>query len=109
MAAKRQVVETPKYEPLMCATAGCPYDAKIRTRRKKAQWVNGKVAHVPYGPWLNLCVQCDDRKHREEAGEYCLQMGLDTPEKQRAWCISKIKTVIKRPDTRPEEPAEIPL
>ena len=96
--------------PFLCATAGCPYEARVRVRRHKAQRVEGKPnpVHVPYGPWMNLCHSCDDRKHREESVEYCNLMGLDTPAKQRAWCIEafKRKGDMLRPRATLREPGQ---
>lgn len=92
MAAKRQIERIEK-PPLMCATAGCPNDARVRTRRNRAERVSGKPnpVHVPFGPWLNLCWACDDRRHLQEAREYCELMGLDTFAKQKAWCLNEFK------------------
>lgn len=58
--------------PLMCATAGCPYDAIVRVKTNKL--------------WLNLCHSCDDKRVHKANLEWCLERGLDTPEKQRAYC-----------------------
>jgi len=86
-------IPTLQHPSLMCGTAGCAYDARVRVRRNKAQWAIGKPnpVHVPYGPWLNLCHSCDDRRHHQESIEYCELMGLDTPAKQRTWCLDQIK------------------
>jgi hypothetical protein len=58
--------------PLLCATAGCPYEAKVR-RRVDARW-------------MNLCCACDDRHMRSENLGWCIEHGLDTAEKQKAFC-----------------------
>jgi hypothetical protein len=76
----------------MCATAGCPNDAKIRVKRKRVVIVPDKPnpVHVAYGAWLTLCHACDDALNRKQNQEYCAAMGLDTPAKQRAWCLKQL-------------------
>ena len=112
MARKKRegVAVPPPLPPLMCATAGCPNDARVRVRRHKAQWAEGKPnpVHIPYGAWLNLCRSCDDRRHHQESVEYCALMGLDTPEKQRAWCIAQMKhgVAMLRPQLPLREPGQ---
>ena|SRR3990167_605752 len=74
MAKKRAVFEivSPPAPPLLCATAGCPYDARVRVRVNKL--------------WLNLCHACDDKRARADNLKWCLDRGLDTVEKQKAYC-----------------------
>ena len=64
--------------------------------------------HVAYGAWLTLCHACDDRRVHEENSEYCKAMGLDTPAKQREWCLAQIKrgADMLRPQPRMREPGE---
>lgn len=66
----------PPQPPLMCATAGCPYEARIR-RRVDARW-------------MNLCCACDDRHMRSENQAWCIEHGYETVEKQKDYCKSII-------------------
>ena len=111
MAAKRKpVIEHREHPPLLCATAGCPNEARVRVRHYRAEWAPNKPnpIHVPYGPWSNLCHACDDRKHHAESVEYCKLMGLDTWQKQREWCLRQLKrgAEMLRPEPRMREPGE---
>ena len=108
MARKqRQALEAAAFRvsPLLCATAGCPHEAKVRVRRTKAEWVTGKPnpVAIAYGAWLNLCYECEHRTSAEENRDYCKLMGLDTPEKQRAWCLAQLKRGVDmlRPEREP--------
>ena len=98
----------PSRPPLMCATAGCPYDAKVRVRRHKPQPVAGRPypAFIAYGGWLTLCHTCDDRRHHQESVEYCNLMGLDTPAKRREWYRVQSKRRLKM--LMPEQPMREP-
>jgi hypothetical protein len=80
----------------MCANAGCPNDAKIKGRRRRVNRMPDRTnpIHVAHGAWLNMCHACDDALRRKENQEYCAAMGLDTPAKQRVWCLDQLK----RPD-----------
>lgn len=111
MAGKRQqVAEYQRRDPILCATAGCPYEARVRVRRRRIERVAGKPnpVAIPHGPWLNFCFPCDDRRHRDEAEESCVLMGLDTPAKQRAWCIAQLrrKADMLRPEKELREPGQ---
>jgi len=89
----KKAPEKPPVPPLMCATAGCPHDAKVRVRRRRTILMPDKPnpVHVAHGAWLNLCHACDDRMNHEQNKQYCNAMGLDTPAKQRAWCLEQIR------------------
>lgn len=109
----RAKIPAPSAPPLMCANGGCPYEARVRVRRRRTERKQGlpNPIHVSYGPWLNLCHSCDDTRVRSENLEYCLMMGLDTPAKQRAWCLEQMKrgadmlrpTVTREPGQDDEE------
>lgn len=90
--------KAPEHPPAMCATAGCPYDARVRVKRRRVVVVAEKPnpIHVLYGAWLNLCHVCNDRLVHEQNLEYCKAMDLDTPAKQRLWCLEQIKRGIGR-------------
>lgn len=109
MAAKKQAVDYHRSEPLLCASAGCPHHAIVRVQRSRAEWLDGKLVHTPYGPKLNLCNPCDDLRHQTESREYCLQMGLETVEKQKAWAVKRMKDPLKVLESEPMEEAECPL
>lgn len=76
---RKQIEERrPEIKPLLCATAGCPYDAKVRSK-------SGKI-------WLNLCIKCDDERIHKINKEWCLERGLDTSLKQQTYCKTLAKT-----------------
>lgn len=105
---KHQEPVSPAHPPLMCANGGCPYEARVKVRRRRLErGPNGKLRHRPYGAWLNLCHSCDDARVRGENTEYCREMGLDTPAKQRAWCLEQLKHgIVKREFARAREPGD---
>mgnify|MGYP001612758582 FL=1 len=107
---KRPTQVAQDHPPLLCATAGCPHNARVRVRRAKPEWQKGKPnpVSVPHGAWLNLCHACEDRIRHEENVEYCKLMGLDTPAKQRAWCLAQVKrgTDMLRPERALREPGQ---
>ena len=85
-----------------CATSGCPHGARHRVRRKMSLWDRRKKPRymadtclkpnpiqVAVGPWLNLCDACEIANVKRESIEYCKLMVLDTPAKQRAWCVAQ--------------------
>ena len=100
----------PSAPPLMCATAVCPYEARILVRRNRTERRVGLLnpVHVPYGAWLNLCHSCDERKVHQESVDYCALMGLHTPQEQRAWCLAQIKRSadMLRPEPTLREPGQ---
>jgi hypothetical protein len=92
MPTKKQP-ERPTAPPLMCATAGCPNDAKVKVQRHRTVTVPDKPhpVHVAHGAWLNVCHACEDRIRRKENEEYCAATGIDTPAKQRRWCLTQLR------------------
>ena len=93
---------------IMCATAGCPSDAKIKVRRRHVNRMPDRPnpVHVHHGAWLNLCHACEDALRRRENYEYCTAMGLDTPAKQRSWCMQQLKAPDRILHRAPREPGQ---
>lgn len=65
----------PDYRPPspICASAGCPYEARVRVIVKP---------HL----WQNLCHACSDARAHKDNLQWCIDRSLDSVEKQRTYC-----------------------
>lgn len=73
-------------------TVKCCHDDCLISARVKVQ--------TAYG-WANFCVRHYEDYHLAQARKTCEAMGLDTMEKQRAWCLKKLPHI-----TRQREPGD---
>jgi len=109
--SRQKQVENSSHPPLLCATAGCPYEARVRVGKLvQVKGLNGPLHGVYTGPWLNLCHSCRDEHVRRENLEWCKAHGLDTPEKQREFRLTILKKgIVKRAvrDRRPGDDDEV--
>lgn len=105
MAAKRDQPKAPEGPPLLCSTAGCPYEARVKVGRVVRVKTFGGAEHGVYqGPWLNLCHSCRDEQLRRANREWCKTRGLDTLEKQMAFCRKAFKRGVVRREPVLREP-----
>lgn len=74
MVARRKEVEKPQHPTLLCSSGGCPYEARVKVKN------------------LLLCYSCRDAQVTREHAEWCKAHGLDTLDKQKAYC----RTLLKR-------------
>lgn len=102
----RPRTDTPATPPLMCATAACPYNAAVKVRRRRVLPDKPNPKHVPYGPWLNLCHSCDDRRVHDENADYCQAMGLATPCAQHEWSLQQLGLTLTRAPAYTREPGQ---
>lgn len=56
-----------------CGQPGCIYDARVRMWKKT-------------GGYMDVCKPCYDRLFQTYAHTWCIKRGLDTKEKQIAFC-----------------------
>ncbi len=83
--------------PLLCWTPGCAYTAMVR-RRVGTNAAGGEL-------WRNYCYQCDDKWHHERNRQWCIDNGLETVEKQKAFCKEGFrKGLVKREPAYTREP-----
>ena len=88
MRHKNEPVIPPR-PPLMCSTAGCPYDGRVRS---------GKLV---------LCHSCRDEQIRRANLDWCKAHGLNTVEKQKAFCRSVLRQgIVKRMQLTQREPGK---
>ena len=93
MVAKRNPIDKttagPERPALPCERCVDPARVRVRTA----------------AGWQNLCHKCNDRLIQAEAEDYCKAHGLDTLEKQKAYCRSRLKAgLIQSPP--PREPGD---
>jgi len=83
MATKnRPPPKTPEPERPALSCDRCVDPARVRVRTAAG--------------WQNLCHKCDDRRIHAEGEDYCNTHGLDTLEKQKAYCRAMLKRGIAK-------------